>query len=57
MNKSFKFDKSRLTNKTFSVFGDSISDVRMASERDREDALKIGFLNENEEENMIYYQN
>ena len=27
MNKKFTFDKSRLTNKTFTVFGDSISDV------------------------------
>ena len=39
------------------LLGDSISDVKMASDKDREDALKIGFLNENEEENMIFYKN
>ena len=31
MNRNFKFDKSRLTNKTFAVFGDSISDVSVTA--------------------------
>ena len=31
MNKTFKFDKGRLVNKTFSVFGDSISDVSVTA--------------------------
>jgi len=38
------------------LFGDSISDVKMANIEDRENALKIGFLNENVEENKIYFE-
>jgi len=37
------------------LLGDSISDIRMAREEARKDALKIGFLEEKVEENKTYY--
>lgn len=37
------------------LLGDSISDIRMAKEEFRDNALKIGFLEEKIEENMPYY--
>jgi len=37
------------------LLGDSISDIRMARENVREDALKIGFLEEKVDENKPYY--
>jgi len=39
----------------FFLLGDSISDIRMAREEARKDALKIGFLEEKVEENKSYY--
>ena len=39
------------------LLGDSISDVKMAKEDDRESALKIGFLEEKVEENKTYFEN
>lgn len=41
--------------KNIILLGDSISDIRMAREDAREEALKIGFLEENVEENEPYY--
>lgn len=38
------------------LLGDSISDIKMAREEDRESALKIGFLDENIEENKPYFE-
>lgn len=38
------------------LLGDQISDVLMAPEEVRNDALKIGFLDEKIEENLIYYR-
>ncbi len=38
------------------LLGDSISDIRMAREDAREDALKIGFLEEKIDENRPYYE-
>ena len=38
------------------LLGDSISDIRMAKEEARDNALKIGFLEEKVEENMPYYR-
>ena len=38
------------------LLGDSISDIRMVKEEDREDTLKIGFLEEKIEENKIYFK-
>jgi len=43
--------------KNIILLGDSISDVRMANEKDRESALKIGFLDENIDENKPYFEN
>lgn len=37
------------------LLGDSISDIRMAREDARKDALKIGFLDENVDDNKPYY--
>jgi len=42
--------------KNIILFGDTISDIKMAREEDRENALKIGFLEQNVEENKIYYE-
>ncbi|MCI8330992.1 MAG: HAD-IB family phosphatase [Bacilli bacterium] len=39
------------------LLGDGISDIRMASEEKREEALKIGFLEEKQEENLAAYRN
>lgn len=39
------------------LFGDSISDVLMVKESERKNALKIGFLDENVEKNMSYFEN
>jgi len=39
------------------LLGDSISDIKMAKEADRESALKIGFLEEKIEENKPYFEN
>ncbi len=40
------------------LLGDTIFDIRMAKENDRENALKIGFLDTNEKENLeVYKQN
>jgi len=41
--------------KNIILLGDSISDIRMAREDAREDALKIGFLEEKVDENKPYY--
>lgn len=38
------------------LLGDSISDIKMAKEEDREKALKIGFLEENVEESKPYFE-
>lgn len=38
------------------LLGDSISDVRMVENRDNNNVLKIGFLEEKIEENMKYYE-
>ena len=38
------------------LLGDSIADIRMAKEESRDNALKIGFLEEKIEENMPYYR-
>lgn len=38
------------------LLGDSISDIRMASEENRENALKIGFLEEAVEENLEVFK-
>lgn len=38
------------------LFGDNISDVRMAKEEQRAEALKIGFLDAKVEENKKYFQ-
>ena len=38
------------------MLGDAISDIRMAKEEARANALKIGFLEEKIEENMPYYR-
>lgn len=38
------------------LLGDAISDIRMAKEEARANALKIGFLEEKIEENMHYYR-
>lgn len=38
------------------LLGDSIADIRMAKEEARDNALKIGFLEEKVEENMPYYR-
>ena len=38
------------------LLGDSTSDIRMAREEMRKQALKIGFLEENVDENKLYYQ-
>jgi len=43
--------------KNIILMGDSISDVLMAKEEDRADALKIGFLEEKIEENLSFYKN
>lgn len=39
------------------LLGDSISDIKMAKEEERENALKIGFLDEKIEENLSYFKN
>jgi len=39
------------------LLGDSVSDVKMAKEEDRESALKIGFLEEKIEENKSFFEN
>ena len=39
------------------LFGDVCGDVKMANEKDRENAFKIGFLDINEKENMESYLN
>lgn len=38
------------------LLGDSVSDIKMAKEECRQTALKVGFLNENEEENKKYFE-
>ena len=38
------------------LLGDSISDIRMAKEEARENALKVGFLEEKVEENRPYFE-
>jgi len=38
------------------LLGDSLDDVKMSSEEKREEALKIGFLEEKVEENMPFYR-
>ena len=38
------------------LLGDSISDIKMAKEENREQALKIGFLEEKVEENKPYFE-
>lgn len=38
------------------LLGDSISDIKMAKEEDRKNALKIGFLEEKVDENMKYFE-
>jgi len=38
------------------LLGDSISDIKMACEKDRNNALKIGFLEEKVDENIKYFQ-
>ena len=42
--------------KNIILLGDSTSDIRMAREEARNQALKIGFLEEKVEENKTYYQ-
>lgn len=39
------------------LLGDSISDLRMAKEESRKNALKIGFLEENIEQNRSFFEN
>lgn len=49
--------KELIKNKPNAILlGDSISDIRMAKEEARDNALKIGFLEEKIEENMPYYR-
>ena len=42
--------------KNIILMGDCLGDVKMASEKHRSDALKIGFLEENEEESRPYFE-
>lgn len=42
--------------KNIVLMGDCIGDVKMAREEVRKDAFKIGFLEENEEESMSYFE-
>ena len=44
-----------MNRKNIILLGDSISDIRMAREDARKDALKIGFLEEKVDENKPYY--
>lgn len=39
------------------LLGDTIGDIFMARKEDRDNALKIGFLEENIEENLTYFEN
>ena len=43
--------------KNIILLGDSISDIKMVKEESRDNALKIGFLEEQIEENLKYYKN
>lgn len=42
--------------KNIILFGDLVADIKMAKEEDRENALKIGFLDEAVEENRLYFE-
>lgn len=52
-NEISKFVKNR---PNIILLGDTIADIRMAKEEDRNNALKIGFLDEKIEENKKYYE-